>query len=1303
MNGTSRCRKGLPILRPDLPVHSRSAAEGETLRKELARLCRDRILILDGAMGTLIQSHGFGEAEYRGDAFADHPQDVMGCNDLLSVTQPEAIRRIHHHYFDAGADIVSTNSFTATSVSLLDYGLEDHGYLINHAAAAVARKAADEFMEANPSRRVFVAGSVGPTNRTASLSPDVNNPSIRNVTYDELVASYAEAVSGLVDGGADILLLETVFDTLNLKAALYAVEEVFDEREFRLPVIASITITDASGRTLSGQTTEAAWNSILHADLFAVGINCALGPDAMRPYVEELSRLADCFVSCHPNAGLPNEMGEYDESPDQMATTLGDFADRGWLNLAGGCCGTTPDHVEAIARRMEGVAPRSFVARGSDEPATAVDSDRSLPRFSGLEPYTIRPEATFTVIGERTNVTGSRRFARLIKNGDYETALEVARQQVEGGANILDVNMDEGLLDSAAVMTTFLNLVASEPDIARLPIMIDSSDFRVLDAGMKCVQGKGIVNSISLKEGEDVFRRQARIIRRRGFAVVVMAFDEDGQAVTKERKVEILSRAHRILTEEVGFPPQDLIFDPNVLTVATGMEEHDDYALSFIDATRELKRLFPLTSISGGISNLSFSFRGNEVVRKAINSVFLYHAIEAGLDMGIVNAGQLAVYEDIPADLRDLIEDVLFNRRKDATERLIEHARTVESEDVDDDAAQAWREEPVHERIRYALVHGVDSHIVEDTEEARQTLARPLDVIEGPLMDGMKVVGDLFGEGKMFLPQVVKSARVMKKAVAHLEPFMEAERLAGRNGGDGADGADRGARGAGERTGRPASAKGETARGSSGKGRILMATVKGDVHDIGKNIVGVVLRCNGYEVIDLGVMVSAETILESAEREGVDLVGLSGLITPSLHEMVHVADEMDRRGFKVPLLIGGATTSLKHTALKIAPAYSAPTVHVADASRAVGVAQNLLGASTHDEFVQKVESEYEALRESHPEHAPRLVDWSEARAERKSIVWRADDLARPDFVGSRELDIPIETLIPYIDWSPFFHAWELKGSYPGILDRPDVGPTARELWDNAQTMLERIVDENWLQARAVYGFFPANADEEDIVLWKDEQRDGELCRFHMLRQQKAKQRAGGYFSLADFVAPKGHEWKDYVGAFAVTAGLGIEAPLARLEADHDDYGAILLKSLADRLAEAAAEWLHERARHDCGFGRDERLSKQDLIRERYRGIRPAAGYPACPDHTEKSTLWRLLDAEAKTGITLTESYAMLPTASVSGLYFNHPEARYFSVGQVDREQVADYAARKGQSMAEVERWLAPYLGYDPETSSYVTT
>jgi 5-methyltetrahydrofolate--homocysteine methyltransferase len=1218
----------------------------------LEELLAQRILVFDGAMGTMIQSYQLTEADFRGQEFAGHPRDLRGCNDLLNLTRPEVIQEIHRRYLEAGADVIETNSFNATAISLSDYRLESEVYRINRAAALNARAAIEAFERENPGTRHFVAGSMGPTNRTASLSPDVNRPAFRAATFEDFRRAYYEQARGLLDGGVDILLPETVFDTLNLKAALFAIAQLFEEQGASVPVIASLTIVDASGRNLSGQTPEAWWNSVSHFPLLAVGINCALGPQAMRPYVEELAQVADVYISCVPNAGLPNAFGGYDETPEQMARVLGEFAASGWLNFAGGCCGTRPEHIRAIAEAVRGVAPH---VRSRPEP---------FSRLSGLEPLTLRPDANFIVIGERTNVTGSRKFARLIRAGDYEAALEVARQQVEGGANILDVNMDEGLLDSAEAMTTFLHLIASEPDIARLPIMVDSSKFEVIEAGLKCLQGKGVVNSLSLKEGEEKFKEQARRVRRYGAALVVMAFDEQGQATTVERKVEILSRAYRILTEEVGFPPPDIIFDPNVLTVATGIEEHNDYAVAFIEASRELKKRFPQAKVSGGISNLSFSFRGNDHVRDAMNAAFLYHAIQAGLDMGIVNAGQLAVYDEIPADLRQLIEDVLFNRRADATERLIEFAQAYAGKERTRERDEAWREASVEERLTHALVHGIADHIEPDTEEARQKLGRPLAVIEGPLMAGMNVVGDLFGSGKMFLPQVVKSARVMKKAVAYLEPFLEAEK--------------------------------KDLKARSAQGRIVLATVKGDVHDIGKNIVGVVLACNGYEIIDLGVMVPADKILDTAVERRADLVGLSGLITPSLDEMVHVASEMERRKLVLPLLIGGATTSKKHTAVKIAPAYSQGTLHVDDASRAVGVVGELMNPEHRETLVARNRTEQESARAAYSGGEPALVSYEEARSRRVRWDWAPSQIARPDFLGVRVLDdVPLEEIVPYVDWTPLFVAWELRGVYPAIFDKPEVGPAARDLFENAQALLKEIVGGRLLQARAVYGFFPAAGEGDDILLYTDETRTEEKARLHTLRQQTAKRDGQGYLALSDFVAPRESGLADYLGAFAVTAGHGLEALVRRFESEQDDYNAIMAKALADRLAEALAEMLHERARRECGFGLEENLTKEDLLRERYRGIRPAPGYPACPDHTEKRTLFDLLQAEKNAGVTLTESFAMLPAASVSGFYFNHPESRYFSLGKIGRDQVEDYARRKGMSRAEVERWLGPNLGYEP--------
>ena len=1224
-------------------------------RGRLLEVLSKRILVFDGAMGTMIQAYKPDESAFRGKQFRDHPQDLKGCNDLLSLTKPEMIEEIHRAHLEAGADVLETNTFNANSISMSDYGLESQVYAMNRAAAEIARRVADEYSQKEPDRPRFVAGSMGPTNRTASLSPDVSNASLRAVTFDALRDAYYEQARGLLDGRVDMLLAETSFDTLNMKAALFAIQQLLEERGEEVPIVSSVTVVDASGRTLSGQTPEAFWNSVSHAPLFAVGINCALGPGMMRPYVKELSTISDVFTSCVPNAGLPNAFGGYDETPEQMAKVLGEFAREGWLNFAGGCCGSTSDHTRAIAEAVRGVRPRT---PSSPEPYS---------RYSGLEPLTIRPESNFIVIGERTNVTGSRKFARLITSEDYEGALEVARNQVEGGANIIDVNMDEGLLDSENAMTTFLHLLATEPDVARLPIMVDSSKFSVIEAGLKCLQGKGIVNSISLKEGEDKFLEQARLIRRYGAAVVVMAFDEEGQATSTSRKVEILERAYHLLIEQANFPPQDIIFDPNVLTVATGIDEHNDYGKVFIEATRQLKQRCPGAKVSGGISNLSFSFRGNDLVREAMNSAFLYHAIHAGLDMGIINAGQLAVYDEIPGEFRDLIEDVLFNRRPDATERLTDYAQSHSGPGKVQEKDEAWRQESVEERVKHSLVKGITDYIEEDAEEARKKYGRPLRVIEGPLMDGMNVVGDLFGAGKMFLPQVVKSARVMKKAVAYLEPFMDAEE---------AESAD-----------------------AHEQGKLLLATVKGDVHDIGKNIVGVVLGCNGYKVIDLGVMVPSDKILQTAKDEKVDIIGLSGLITPSLDEMVHVASEMERTRFKVPLLIGGATTSPKHTAVKIAPAYSQGTLHVVDASRAVGVVSDLMSSSAKQTLLEKNQKEQAKARKDYEGGPSReLVSYQEAGRKHAEIDSEPTLIARPDFLGIRPLtDIPLRDIVPYIDWTPFFHAWELRGVFPSIFDKPDVGQAARELYQNAEKLLNDIVEEQLLRARAVYGFFPANSDGDDILVFKDATRKEELVRFHTLRQQQLRRDGKGYLALADFVAPLQSDTIDYIGGFAVTTGHGADELVKRFEKDHDDYQAIMVKALADRLAEALAEKLHEEARGSCGFGRDEKLSKSDLIREHYRGIRPAPGYPASPDHTEKATLFRLLEAEKHTCISLTETFAMLPAASVSGIYFNHPEAKYFSLGKIGKDQVIDYAKRKSMSIEEVERWLGPNLGYDPRT------
>ena len=1222
---------------------------------ELEKILRRRIAIIDGAMGTMIQAYKLDEAGYRGRQFADHPQDLKGNNDLLSITQPNIVESIHRQYLEAGADIIETNTFNSTSVSMADYKLEHLVYDLNVAGARVARKAVEAAMAKDPTRLRFVAGAIGPTNRTASMSSDVNNPAFRAVTYDQLVAAYSEQVRGLMDGGVDLLLTETVFDTLNLKAALFAIDQYFAEHGRRVPVMVSVTITDRSGRTLSGQTVEAFWNSISHMKLLSVGINCALGAKQMRPYIEELSQIAPIYISCYPNAGLPNAFGGFDETPDIMATDLREFAENGWLNVVGGCCGTTPAHIKAVADAVRHCKQR--------EPA----HPEPYTRLSGLEPLTIRPETNFVNIGERTNVTGSPMFAKLILSGDYEAALSIARQQVEGGAQIIDVNLDEGMLDSKEAMVTFLSLITSEPDIARVPIMIDSSKWSVIEAGLKCVQGKAVVNSISLKEGEKAFKHYARLIKRYGAAVVVMAFDEAGQADTLERKVEICARAYRILTEEIGLPPQDIVFDPNVLTVATGIEEHNDYAVNFIEATRRIKATLPHCKVSGGISNISFSFRGNNVVREAMHSAFLYHAIRAGMDMGIVNAGQLAVYEEIPKDLLGLVEDVLLNRRPDATERLVTFAETVKQKGKEAVQDEAWRQGTVEERLSHALVKGVVEYIEADVEEARRKYDKPLQVIEGPLMAGMNIVGDLFGAGKMFLPQVVKSARVMKKAVAYLLPFMEDEKQAsGRH---------------------------------QAHGKIVMATVKGDVHDIGKNIVGVVLGCNNYEVIDLGVMVPCEKILKTAREAKVDMIGLSGLITPSLDEMVHVAREMTREGFQVPLLIGGATTSKAHTAVKIAPAYEHPVVHVLDASRAVGVVGNLIRPDQRSTFAEKTRLEQEQIRQAHQDRKARkaVLTLEQSRGRKTPIDWRTADVPKPAFTGTHVLDrFPLDQIVPCIDWSPFFHAWELRGRYPDILHDARIGGKAKELFDDAQQLLKEIVGHKLLTARAVYGFFPANSVGDDIEVYADESRRDVLTTFHTLRQQMDKPEGQFNHALADFIAPKTSGLADFLGAFAVTTGIGIEALCERFEKAHDDYNSIMTKALADRLAEAFAELLHKRVREDWGYGADEHLSTDDLIRERYRGIRPAPGYPACPDHTEKGLLFDLLQVEKNAGIHLTETFAMYPASSVSGLYFAHPESKYFSVGKIGRDQAVDYHLRKRMDLRTVERWLSPNLNYDPE-------
>jgi 5-methyltetrahydrofolate--homocysteine methyltransferase len=1225
---------------------------------ELEPLLARRILVLDGAMGTMIQSYRLGEQDYRGDRFADWSRDLKGNNDLLSLTQPGIIRSIHEAYLDAGADILETNSFNSTAISMADYGMEDLVYELNHASAKIARDVADEFEQRAPDVPRYVAGVLGPTNRTASLSPDVNDPGFRNVRFDDLVDAYGQAIRGLLDGGADLLLVETIFDTLNAKAALFAIDAHFAAAGIRVPVMISGTITDASGRTLSGQTTEAFWNSVAHARPLAVGLNCALGAKALRQYVQELSRVAPAFVSTHPNAGLPNEFGQYDESPEYMAGVLREFAESGLVNLVGGCCGTTPAHIKAISDAVAGLPPR----RPAGPPPRL--------RLSGLEPLTIGPDTIFVNVGERTNVTGSRKFARLILAGDYNAGLEIARQQVESGAQMLDVNLDEGMLDSQEAMTTFLQLIAAEPDISRVPLVIDSSKWSVIEAGLKCAQGKSVVNSISLKEGEETFISHATLVRRYGAAVIVMAFDEQGQADTAERKVEICRRAYRILTEQVGFPPEDIIFDPNIFAIATGIEEHNNYAVDYINATRRIKESLPHVLVSGGVSNVSFAFRGNDPVREAIHSVFLYHAIEAGMDMGIVNAGQLTIYSDIPPDLLERVEDVVLNRRPDATDRLLEVADTVKGRAAEQATDLAWRNAPVAERLAHALVEGVGDFIVEDTEEARHQAERPIHVIEGPLMDGMNIVGDLFGAGKMFLPQVVKSARVMKRAVAHLIPYIEAEKLA----------------------------LGNDAEASKSNGKVLLATVKGDVHDIGKNIVGVVLQCNNYEVIDLGVMVPCARILETARKEQVDIIGLSGLITPSLEEMSFVAGEMQREGFTIPLLIGGATTSRVHTAVKIEPNYKGPTVHVIDASRAVGVAGNLRSDTLRNDYVAGVRAEYLDVRTQRGSRKAeeRHQSIAEARKNRLAVDWAAAMPPQPCFTGIKVLDdYPLAELIPLIDWTPFFQTWELAGHYPAILEDPVRGPAATSLFRDAGVLLEQFVRERLLHARGVFGFFPANSVGDDIEIYADQSRTEKKTVIHTIRQQMIKPPGRPNLALADFVAPRDTGVRDYIGAFAVTTGVGIEALVNRFEAANDDYNAILSKALADRLVEAFAELLHQRVRREFwGYAPDEALDSEGLIKERYQGIRPAPGYPACPDHTEKRILFDLLGAEESAGIRLTESFAMLPAASVSGYYFWHPQSQYFGVGKIERDQVEDYARRKGMDVVSVERWLSPNLNYE---------
>jgi len=1238
------------------------------IRKELEK----RILVIDGAMGTMIQRYQLTEADFRGERFRDHTSDLQGNNDLLNITRPDIIKAIHAEYLEAGADIIETNTFSTQVISLADYHLEELAYELSFEGARIAREVADEYTKKDPSKPRFVAGAVGPTNRTASLSPDVNDPGYRAVNFDDLAEAYYTQVRGLVDGGSDLLLVETIFDTLNAKAALFAIQRYKDEcaaagkdyAPFRGEgaIMISGTITDASGRTLSGQTVEAFWNSIRHANLLSVGLNCALGAREMRPHLEELSEKANVFISAYPNAGLPNEFGQYDETAHETAHQVDDFMKAGLVNIVGGCCGTTPEHIKCIADKA------------AKYPARKKPEIEPYMRLSGLESVTLTPESVFMNVGERTNITGSPKFSKLILGEDYEAALTVARQQVEGGAQVIDINMDEGMIDSEAVMVKFLNLVASEPDIAKLPIMVDSSKWTVIEAGLKCLQGKGIVNSISLKEGEEKFKEYARKILSYGAATVVMAFDETGQADSLERRKEICQRSYDILVNEVGFPPQDIIFDPNILTVATGLEEHNNYAVDFIEATRWIKQNLPYAKVSGGVSNISFSFRGNNTVREAMHSAFLYHAIKAGMDMGIVNAGMLEVYQEIPKDLLELVEDVLLNRRPDATERLVEFADNIKSKGKVIVRDEEWRKDPVEKRLSHALVKGIIEYLDDDVEEARLKYAKPLEVIEGPLMDGMNIVGDLFGSGKMFLPQVVKSARVMKKAVAYLLPFIELEKqrvlLSGED---------------------------TAADARSNAGKILMATVKGDVHDIGKNIVGVVLACNNFEVIDLGVMVPAQRIIDEAIKQEVDIIGLSGLITPSLDEMVHFAKEMERQGFTIPLIIGGATTSRIHAAVKVAPNYSGPAIHVLDASRSVTVCSNLMSETGRDEYIQGIKNEYEKAREAHlnKKSDKRFVSIDNARDSKFQINLNGMMPPKPTFTGTKVFEaFPLEELVPYIDWTPFFHTWELRGSYPKIFDDKFVGVEAKKLYDDAQVLLKRIVKEKLLQANAVIGFWPANSVGDDIELYTDESRQQKLTTIYTLRQQAEKVKGEPYYALSDFIAPKDCGIADYWGGFAVTAGIGCDELVAEFERDYDDYNSIMAKALADRLAEAFAEKMHELVRKDYwGYAKTEQLDTDKLIKEEYQGIRPAPGYPACPDHTEKTTLFELLKAEDNAHMHLTESLAMTPAASVSGFYFAHPQSRYFGLGKISKDQVEDYAIRKNMDLETVERWLGPNLNY----------
>jgi 5-methyltetrahydrofolate--homocysteine methyltransferase len=1232
--------------------------------EHLQRQLRERILIIDGAMGTMIQQHKLDEAAFRGARFADwRGKDLKGLNDLLNVTQPQVIEGIHRQYLEAGTDIIETNTFNAQSISLTDYGLESLAYELSKAGAECARRAADAVEKAQPGRMCFVAGAIGPTTKTSSISTDVNNPGARGTNYDELVTAYSEQINGLLDGGADVLLVETIFDTLNSRAAFFAIQNVFDQRGISplpygaeieggkkvVPILASVTFIQAgSNRGVTGQTVEAFWNSISNVPLLSVGMNCALGPKELRPLIEELSGIAPVYVSAYPNAGLPNPLlpTGFPETPESLAPQLREWAQNGWLNIVGGCCGTTPPHIKAIADAVKNLPPRK------------VPTVEPYLRLSGLDALTVRPQTNFLNIGERTNVAGSPKFAQLIKAGDYEAALAIARQQVENGAQVIDVCMDEGMIDGVAAMHRFLSLIASEPDICKVPVMVDSSKWEVIETGLKCLQGKGIVNSISLKEGEEKFLHHAKLVYRYGAAVVVMAFDELGQADSFERKISVCKRAYDLLVEKVGFPPQDIIFDPNVLTVGTGLEEHANYAVDFIRATKWIKENLPHAKVSGGISNISFSFRGNNAVREAMHSAFLYHAIKAGLDMGIVNAGMLEVYEEVPKELLGLVEDVLLNRHDDATERLIKFAESVKQKGKAAIVEDAWRSGTVEERLSHALVKGIVDFIDADTEEARQKYGKPLLVIEGPLMSGMNVVGDLFGSGKMFLPQVVKSARVMKKAVAYLQPFLEAEKSAGA---------------------------------AKTQGKILLATVKGDVHDIGKNIVGVVLRCNNYEIIDLGVMVPCEKILQTAIDEKVDIIGLSGLITPSLDEMVHVAREMERKGLTLPLLIGGATTSKAHTAVKIAPNFNQPVVHVLDASRAVPVASNLISTEHKPKFAAQIREEYDRVRATHSSQTAKLLPLEAAGKNAPKLKF--DDLGKPEFVGTKAIEPELAELVKFIDWSPFFHTWELRGVYPQILQHEKHGGEARKLFADAQKLLDEIVGKKLIQPKAVYGFFPANRIGDDVELYTDESRSKILATFHFLRQQIEKGDGTPNWCLADFIAPRGSP--DFIGGFAVTSGHNLKELVEKFKADHDDYNAIMAEALADRLAEAFAEYLHKCAREEWGFGKTENLKPEELIGEKYRGIRPAAGYPACPDHTEKGILWQLLDVEKNAGIRLTESFAMWPGSSVSGLYLAHPDSKYFAVGKLGRDQLLDYHLRKGMTLQEVERWLGPWLNYDP--------